>query len=546
MRWAYCHTRPVAYRLKLAMRLLKRLCNSRAILLILALAFALPVLMPPRFITLDSGAHAYNVHIIRSLLLDPDGTIAHYFRFNPVPVPNWSGHALVALLISFVNAAVAEKLAWLAYLVLTPFGIRALLVRHGAPAYLALLFLPFLHHLLLYLGFMNYCLGIALFPWALIVIGQMIERPSGPRATLLSLLFLALFFSHLFPFLVAVITLGVAMALDLLGSIRWPGRGLPKKFRGTVLPVALAMAPSLVLLAIYRGNPVEAAGPVRLSTAEQVAYFLEWPVLLAYGGGPEGWLAPALGACASLFIVIAAVTAARKGIPEQARGFLNTLLCTAVILLVIFFILPNDDGAAGYISPRLFWFALFLMLLWAAVILGHATSRLVRIATGISALLMISIGAGLLNYRSKAAMNTYRTYARIMEATGALAPKGHMVQAFFDGERNWLGGHLSNYFAEQGEVILWDNYEAAKGYFPVRWREENKPNIHLGKVDMYHSCLYWENNLGSADAVPAGQVVLIIAETPSECQAETVAIMEAQGYELAFGNERVLLYAYPN
>ncbi|MCO5276267.1 MAG: hypothetical protein M9900_15285 [Flavobacteriales bacterium] len=527
------------------MALLKRLSNSGVTLFVLALLFALPVLIPPRFITMDSGAHAYNVHIIRSLLLDPDGTIAHYFRFNPVPVPNWSGHVLVALLTSFVNAAVAEKLAWLVYLVFTPFGIRALLVRHGAPAYLALLFLPFLQQLLMYLGFMNYCIGIALFPWALIAIGQVIEQPSGRRAILLGFLFLALFFSHLFPFLVAVITLGVALALDLLRSIRKHDGSLPRKFRGTVLPVALAMVPSSVLLVNYWSHPVEAAAPVRLSGAEQVAYILKWPVLHAYGGGPESWLAPLLGLGGVLFVAVGVWQAIRKGLPEGVGAVPGALLFTAIILLVAFVVLPNDDGAAGYISPRLFWFALFLLLLWAAIILGPVEERGVRLTAHILTLSLLAAGIGLLDYRMKAAKDAYGNYARIMEARDVMPRTGHMVPAFFNGQQNWMGGHLSNYYAEQGEVILWGNYEATKGYFPIRWREENKPNIYLGKVDMYHSCLCWENNLESTDVIPADLVLLIIADTASDCQVETVAIMKEQGYTLSFGNDRVLLYAYP-
>ena len=44
---------------------------------------------------------------------------------------------------------------------------------------------------------------------------------------------------------------------------------------------------------------------------------------------------------------------------------------------------------------------------------------------------------------------------------------------------NWMYQHLSNYLGADKPLILLDNYEAATGYFPVKWKL-NLPDFYIG------------------------------------------------------------------
>lgn len=511
--------------------------GSRAFLLLVCLVFAIPVLDVPRFITLDGGAHAYNVHIIRSLLLKEDSIFADYFKLNSVPVPNWSGHALMAAFRCVLDPAWSEKLTWMIYFVLAPFGFRSLLVHHGAHPVKALLFVPLLQHYMLYLGFMNYCLGLAVFPWALLATERSIDRSSPRRLVLLSALLLLLYFSHLFPFLVAIIVLITRNVQIAMAHWRKGLRVFARNMVARTGPLILAVLPSMVPLAIYRNHRVHNTEPSYLDFPEQLGLFVNWSVLRVHGGPMEDSLVPLLGACFSLFIVVALVLAVRGGVdPGPGRPFAFASLSAGAVLLVLFFLLPDDDGSASYISARSFWFSILLLMFFAAIVV-----RSMKVVGPVLYTILL-FGVLLVNDRTKRSWHYYHAYEKIVEARTAMPDHGHLIQVFEDQERNWIGGHITNYLAETGDVMLWDNYEANKGYFPVTWREESIPNVLLGTLDAETSCAHWKTDPGSSNELVADLVVLVTAEPPTACQLEITGSMKGLGYVNTFKNERALLF----
>src|SRR3954447_25399038 len=87
-----------------SVRVARRLYLAASILLLI------PIWSVHHLPTVDGSSHVYNAEIIRQLVTGHDTVLTHAFRINPRPVPNWSGHAVLALLMMALPAPVAEKL----------------------------------------------------------------------------------------------------------------------------------------------------------------------------------------------------------------------------------------------------------------------------------------------------------------------------------------------------------------------------------------------------------------------------------------------------
>ncbi len=62
------------------------------------LAGTIPLLVFRHFVTLDGPAHLYNAQLIREIWFGGHSLVNDLFRVNDFPVPNWSGHLIMALL----------------------------------------------------------------------------------------------------------------------------------------------------------------------------------------------------------------------------------------------------------------------------------------------------------------------------------------------------------------------------------------------------------------------------------------------------------------
>jgi hypothetical protein len=62
------------------------------------------------FVTHDGPAHVYNAHLIRNFLTGTAGGAADFFELKIFPEPNWTGHALLAVLNLLLPGRIAEKI----------------------------------------------------------------------------------------------------------------------------------------------------------------------------------------------------------------------------------------------------------------------------------------------------------------------------------------------------------------------------------------------------------------------------------------------------
>jgi hypothetical protein len=175
-----------------------------------------PILISKYYVTLDGPSHVYNANLLKQLICASQDNISDLYRFNPIPVPNCTGHFIIAFFDLFFPAFLSEKLMMILYFVLTPLFFRKCLVYFKPKNLFGTYFIfPLLHNNLFYFGFFNLCLGmtamLAAFSYFLYA-GEQIKVKQY-----LSLTFLLgiVFFSHFMTFLI-VLTLLLAFSFVFL------------------------------------------------------------------------------------------------------------------------------------------------------------------------------------------------------------------------------------------------------------------------------------------------------------------------------------------
>ncbi len=166
--------------------------------------------MAVSFVTQDGPSHLYTAVVARDLLLNPNSPYAELYRFQPKLVTNWSTTVLMNIMQGLFGSFDAEH-AMATLCVIAGFFGFAYLRRSVDP--LSSPWSPTNNFLLcswfLWIGFYNFYLGMALFPF---VAGYYIRHANAiNRKKLLAISggLLILFFTHVMGFALALMSVGL-------------------------------------------------------------------------------------------------------------------------------------------------------------------------------------------------------------------------------------------------------------------------------------------------------------------------------------------------
>jgi hypothetical protein len=439
-------------------RLARALAGRRLVLAYFALAalYALPPWTVRYQPITDAGAHVYNAWVLHGLVT---GTapprIAELHELNASPVPNWMGHAVMALLMAVASPGAAEKVLLSGYVALFLGGVWRLVSAAG-PAdaepterWHALLAFPFAYHLLLLRGFYNFSLGMALLPW-IVALWWRHRRRLGWRPALgLHLLLLACWFSHPLPYALALLSIALLWLVGL-GGVSWRQR----------LGQVAVLAPQLVLPLWYltRGGSGRPGGG--WPWARLLAFFGQLDVLV-FADGAQRW--PAL-ALALLFVTLLARTLWVRGAPGAPRRDEDAFLLLAAFAFALYLLAPASMGGALMVKQRLSLAPWLLVLPGLATRLGTDARRAATAALLLSGLLHLGV-----------LLHWYRLHGGEVEvyvAGLASVPSGAGVAPlhFHRPRPTHPTSHAAGYAAVAQDLVYLDNFEARRGYFPVRYR----------------------------------------------------------------------------
>ncbi|MFT3884507.1 MAG: hypothetical protein QM724_03480 [Flavobacteriales bacterium] len=471
---------------------------ERYLFLIAVLLNALPVLVSKYFPSMDGAAHLYNSRLIHELLFGQDDPLRLFYSFTAIPVPNWLGHFILTAALTILPAFLAEKMVVVAYVAGLPYAFRQL-IRTISPRNVeySFLILPFCYSYLFTLGFYNFSLALVLM---LLTLAFWIRTDATPHTArtlgFLALLLTLLYFAHIFVFGLTLGMLGLHVVIHSVPGGTWQEgawtRDMLRSMRPKLGRLACASAIPLILAFIYSRSMPSAPYYTFISRHELLEWLYTLRPIISYNMGLEGvytqriFQALVLLSIMSLFIFPAMGYFRRNGpnavnatvINRRSALFWAT---SCLLLLLLYLLMPDGNGLAGYMSVRLG------LLLFLFAIAALSLKRTPKWFTWAVILLVLYSNFELDRYyvsvvrdQNKVAMNCELACSHI--------PSGSIVFPI-DRSGNWLGSHYSNYLGINKPLVILENYEAGTGYFPLRWNNARLPDLRLGRLhvaDLIH------------------------------------------------------------
>lgn len=443
--------------------------------------------------TQDGPAHLENAATLLELKDSP--FLRTFYDANWRLATNQVHHALLVALGSFMPLLRAEKLVLSAYALLVPvttlFALRGL---PGASRLGVFLVLPAVYSYVFYLGFYNLSFGLPLF---LLALGLYFRLAFGledaprcrlsapPLTALLALTLVLTYFVHVIAAASALLALGVMVVARTIGggNERAPVPGLP-------VLAALAVTPTLALIVFFVTTPgtnPEATNFLNLPRLLQdffvhppnFTYALYSPLVV------HTWFDAAFTLPLHLLLFGLALFALVQSVKWRVPA--PELLAAFLVFVFIIVWSPNRLGEIGWLPDRFLPYAYALLALWLA------TAPLSARSWQTVAITSLSLWGGLTLYRLpvQAALNgSVREYveaAQVVRADSTVLPLSLSqptpagLRAFRPNMRYDPVRHALGYVALEKRIVNLANYQAAKGYFPLRYKDARNPAVHLSE-----------------------------------------------------------------
>ncbi|MGH9360772.1 MAG: hypothetical protein ACRD2T_02570, partial [Thermoanaerobaculia bacterium] len=469
------------------------------------LLYLLPLWAVERVPTNDGPSHLYNAWLVRELAWgDPHPLLDAAYDLRREPIPNWLGHAALALLMTVVSPVVAEKLLLSACIALFLVGLRALAgtVEPEARRW-AWLGFPLAYNFLFQAGFTNFCLGLGLAMLALAVWWRRRHRPGLATALLLNALLLLGYFAHIVTTLLALAAIGLLWLLTLRrASLRLHLRHLAILAPQALLPLWFVASRGMAPLG-------------REWSGEQLwSYLLQLEVLWTFSAAQLG-----LGrALAAAWGVLAVATLLRENVDWRVSGAgltgrvrmrlrqADLFLLLALLAVALYAAAPPGLAGGTLVKQRLSLVPYLVLVPWFSPRLGRWFGRF---AVAALALLAAAVLAAQLRWHRQWA-GEQRAFLRALAGVPPHARFVPLLFARYEGSSRVAPlYHATGYPAIEKELVDWSNYEAASDLFPVRfapglarpdiWTLEANPHayqvgVHRDRVDAIYT---WKLRAGT-------------------------------------------------
>lgn len=428
----------------------------------------LPLLFSRYFVTLDGPAHLYNANLIKEILLG-NTAISDLFVLNKFPVPNWSGHFLMALLRLFLPAFLAEKTVYLLYFVLTPLFFRKFLL-HFYPGNKAItyLILLFVHNHNLYFGFLNMSLGIMFLFITAYYFVKYCNEIRLKNILVLSFLLLTIYFSHVLIMLVTLMVLTVALVL--LAKTLKTADGISiintAELKKRMILLVISAVPAVTLTCIYFFSIDSIEKGSRLESNELINYIIDIRPLLTLCYCKSWTILTHILAGLFLLLILSNVYMLVKNTCSFKGGQLHfqlplhlSILWSSIgmVFLTLFLIIPNSI----LMSERLILLFFVFFIIWLASLKYPSIVKVVFLVA------VIFLHNFFVHRHFEAMIRLSKDAEKIEQAAGKIKPNSIVLT--FNYSENWLHSHITGYLGSDRAIAVLENYEAALRWFPLQW-----------------------------------------------------------------------------
>jgi hypothetical protein len=407
----------------------------------LAILHVVPIWSVRYLPTGDGPTHVYNAWVLHGLLTGTaPANIAHAYRIDWKPHPNWSGHLLMAAAMTAVPPLVAEKLFVTLILVLMLAGTWLLATavdpRNDVYAFLAF---PFTWTQSLLAGYYNFSLSVGLYLLILAIWWRRRERPSIGSVLLIAALLVLCNFTH--PMATAL-ACGSIVLLSLL----------TRRFAHLA-----AIVPVLPLLVRFGSTAESNVGaPMQLAIEWDAARFLaRIETLYAF----DDRIRPIAIAVALLYAGLIVFTLTR-----EKRREADAIAVLALALIAMMFWLPAAQGTRDLFTGRMQPFVFLILPAWF-------TPRLEGRRRTVLAALLATIAIA----NATIAIERFREFGpelqRMVRTFAPIEPETTLLPLFFDRPHSNsyvdLFPHFISYVALEKRLVDASNYEPSTHYFPI-------------------------------------------------------------------------------
>lgn len=317
--------------------------------------------------TSDGPAHLYNAWVMRELISGSHDAVTRYWRVDWHPNPNWITHASLALLMSIVPPAIAEKVLFSAIVVLFLGGawmLAGAVDARGRP--FAFLAFPLLFNELLLFGFYNFVIGAALAMMVIAIWWKQRDAPTPRSITAIALLLIACYFAHPMPLVVAIGSIGVMWLFTL--------RGRPLRQHAKHWIAIVPVIPLMIRFVLQRGG---GGAPATARVGDLAVDLSRVRILLTFDGRQ-------LVAGTAFFIVLSALVIAT--LVRERRREADAFAVITVVLLVFYFAAPATFAGGTLIAERTSLFIYLLPLAWLTPRVGVTAQRVLVAILSIAAI----------------------------------------------------------------------------------------------------------------------------------------------------------------
>lgn len=487
--------------------------GERILFVLGLLLLAHPFLGQRYFFTVDGPSHVYDAWLILELF-HPTAGIHPLWEFNALPVPDWSGHALLALLLTVTEPQEALKVVHLLCVLGFVIAFRMVVSqRMQGPLWLSYLAFPFAVTASFIMGYFNFVLALAL---VMLIIRQWrrITEEDGSKARWLwlSVLLLVCYFSHLMPFLFVVGWMG-AQLLENWWLVLVKKTGSNTLILRRTLFLGFAVLPSLLLLAWFLVG--SAAGSAWVDAPKDRMEQI-WKSFVMIERVPELilWTASVFLVLFAFISGIPVVGSAQVPSTPHAGRAASLVYATAMLLLI--FILPDGFGKGGDILFRLA-VLVHIAFLVAIPFVGMAARWGASLA---AAALLITFG------QQQLRAPVFDWYADMLKSTTEICAQGPPGRTVAFIALDWNFAHLPELGFASSKAIDYSHYELNLSHFPLHWRREHLEMLHAAPPDPL-------DVLGDLSGLPGAVLrscdeVVVVGEIRNDQQRELIQLLDRE------------------
>jgi hypothetical protein len=359
------------------------------------------------FMTMDGPSHLYNARVIGEVLLNPSSPYRKFYKLRSALTTNW-GSVLLFNVVSRVTTTHAEAVVASFAMVAALFSFFYLLRSLDSSA----TFTPVINFIsltwFLWVGFYNFYFGMALFALAVGYYVRHSVELSWRRATALSLLLLATFFTHILPAVLAVLT--ILIVAGWLHAFRRPQ---------LLLPLLIAVVPVCVLMGSFVLTSREG---IRV-TPDVVLAWRNFPSRVfakTFQKNPSGtYLYPFVAGYLLLGIVLL-----RRAEWATARG---GLLAATGICFGLYLVVPSHGFGGDDINTRVAW-AVFIL----GCTVAASGSRMQMLGLPVALYITGFLGVQLYRSMNRNVRNVSHAAEEYARATDAIPAGATVVRIHFD------------------------------------------------------------------------------------------------------------------